>query len=323
MTTIERRAGTRACVLGAGNACAAQAYPNRPIRVLVPFAAGGAVDTLARIVGQKLSESVGQPVHHREPAGRRRQSRLRVLAKSPPDGYTVLQTVNGIAISPSLYKVLPFDSHKDFTAVTQLVRSQLILVANPKLEANNVAELIKLAKAQARRAQLRLDRRRQSAQPDDGDAQERGRPGYPGGDLSRRRTGQRRADRGRDPLGVMRWRPRCRWFKAASSRRWRSAEPSALRPCRTADRARDHCGLNRRAGRAISCRPARPREVVARLQQETAKVLKLADVMERLRAGGNEGVGSTPEEFDRVFRADMSSSPDHCRREDPEARLMP
>ena len=61
-----------------------------------------------------------------------------MLAKSAPDGYTVLQTTNGIAISPSLYKTLPFDVHKDFIAVTQLVQSQLILAANPKLEANNV-----------------------------------------------------------------------------------------------------------------------------------------------------------------------------------------
>jgi len=125
----------------------AQGYPNRPIRVLVPFAAGGAVDTLARLVGQKLSESFGQPVIIENRPGAGGNLGSEVLAKSPPDGYTVLQTVNGIAISPSLYKVLPFDSQKDFIAVTQLVQSQLLLVANPKLEANNVAELIKLAKS--------------------------------------------------------------------------------------------------------------------------------------------------------------------------------
>src|SRR3954447_1938111 len=125
----------------------AQNYPNRPIRVLVPFAAGGAVDTLARLVGQKLSESIGQPVIVENRPGAGGNLASDVLAKSPPDGYTVLQTVNGISISPSLYKVLPFDSQKDFIAVTQIVQSQLLLVANPKLEANNVAELIKLAKS--------------------------------------------------------------------------------------------------------------------------------------------------------------------------------
>ena len=125
----------------------AQTYPNRPIRVLVPFAAGGAVDTLARLIALKLSETLGQSVIIENRAGAGGNLASDVLAKSAPDGYTVLQTVNGIAISPSLYKTLPFDVHKDFIAVTQLVRSQLILVANPKLEANNVAELIALAKS--------------------------------------------------------------------------------------------------------------------------------------------------------------------------------
>jgi tripartite-type tricarboxylate transporter receptor subunit TctC len=160
--------------LSAGSAFA-QNYPNRPIRVLVPFAAGGAVDTLARLIGQKMSEGLGQPVIIENRPGAGGNLASDVLAKSPPDGYTVLQTVNGLSISPSLYKTLPFNVEKDFIAVTQLVQSQLILVANPKLEANNVAELIKLAKSKPGRAQLRIDRRRQSAEPHHGDAEERGR----------------------------------------------------------------------------------------------------------------------------------------------------
>src|SRR5205085_1286246 len=70
-----------------------------------------------------------------------------VVAKSPPDGYSILQTTNGIAISPSLYKSLPFDVNKDFVAVTQLVQSQLILAANPKFAASTVSEMVALAKA--------------------------------------------------------------------------------------------------------------------------------------------------------------------------------
>ena len=75
--------------------------------------------------GSKLSESIGQPVIIENRPGAGGNLAADVLVKSPPDGYTVLQTVNGIAISPSLYKVLPFDVNKDFVAVTQLVRSQL------------------------------------------------------------------------------------------------------------------------------------------------------------------------------------------------------
>src|SRR4249919_709278 len=125
----------------------AQGYPNRAVRVLVPFAAGGAVDVLARLVGQKLSERLGQPVIIENRPGAGGNLASEVLAKSPPDGYTVLQTVNGISISPSLYKTLPFDSQKDFVAVTQIVQSQLILVANPNLPAGNVAEFVALAKS--------------------------------------------------------------------------------------------------------------------------------------------------------------------------------
>ena len=117
--------------LNAGDAFA-QGYPNRPVRVLVPFAAGGAVDVLARLIGQKLSEGLGQPVIIENRPGAGGNLASDVLAKSAADGYTVLQTVNGIAISPSLYKTLPFDSQKDFTAVTQIVESQLILVGKPE-----------------------------------------------------------------------------------------------------------------------------------------------------------------------------------------------
>ena len=222
----------------------AQTYPNRPIRVLVPFAAGGAVDTLARLVGQKLSESIGQPVIIENRPGAGGNLASDVLAKSPPDGYTVLQTVNGIAISPSLYKTLPFDSNKDFVAVTQLVRSQLILVANPKLEANNVAELIALAKAKPGALNYGSTGVGNPLQPDDGDAQERGRHGHPGGDLSRRCAGQRRADRGRNPArrdadGDHAAAGPGRPAQGAGDRRRQALAGHARR----ADRRRDHSGL--------------------------------------------------------------------------------
>lgn len=125
----------------------AQTYPNRPIRVFVPFAAGGAVDVLARLIGQKLSENLGQPVVVENRAGAGGNLAPDAVAKSAPDGYSMLLTTNGLAISPSLYKTLPFDVNRDFIALTQVVRSQLILAATPKLEANSVGELITLAKS--------------------------------------------------------------------------------------------------------------------------------------------------------------------------------
>ena len=109
----------------------AQNYPNRPIRVIVPFAAGGAVDVLARLVGASCP-TAGPAGDRREPAGRRRQDRLGLVAKSPPDGYTMLQNTNGAAIAPALYKTLPFDAEQGLRAGHPTRRVQLMLVASPK-----------------------------------------------------------------------------------------------------------------------------------------------------------------------------------------------
>ena len=81
----------------------AQTYPNRPIRLIVPFAAGGAVDVLARLLGSKLSEQVGQPVIVENRPGAGGTLAADAVAKSPPDGYTILQNTNGAAIAPALY----------------------------------------------------------------------------------------------------------------------------------------------------------------------------------------------------------------------------
>src|SRR5512145_564146 len=124
----------------------AQTYPSKPIRIVVPFVAGGAVDTLARMVGAKLSDTLGQPVIVENRPGAGGNIAADAVAKSPPDGYTILQNTNGQAISPATYRSLPFDVVKDFIPVTQLVASQLVLVASPKLSATSVGELIALAK---------------------------------------------------------------------------------------------------------------------------------------------------------------------------------
>src|SRR5712672_2466374 len=125
----------------------AQAFPNKPIRIIVPFAAGGAVDALARLVAIKLQESFGQPVVVENRAGAGGNTGADMVAKSPPDGYTILQNTNGQAISPAIYRHLPFDVLKDFIPVTQLVATSTVLVANPKLPAASAKDLIVLAKS--------------------------------------------------------------------------------------------------------------------------------------------------------------------------------
>lgn len=126
----------------------AQDYPNRPIRIVVPFAAGGAVDALARVVGNKLSEQLGQPVLVENKAGAGGNIAADTVAKAAPDGYTILLTTNGQAISPALYKSLPYDTEKDLLPVTILIDSQLVLIASPKFAATSLKDLIAAAKAE-------------------------------------------------------------------------------------------------------------------------------------------------------------------------------
>jgi tripartite-type tricarboxylate transporter receptor subunit TctC len=135
-------------VLCAGAASAlAQGYPDRPLRLIVPFPAGGGVDTMARILANKLTDVVKQPVlvEHKPGAGGNVGSDF--VAKSAPDGYTILLNVNGIAISPSLYRKLSFDPLNDLVGVTQVAATQFLLTGSPKLEAKTVQEVIALARA--------------------------------------------------------------------------------------------------------------------------------------------------------------------------------
>lgn len=123
------------------------AFPDQPIRIVVPFAAGGAVDALARVVGNKLSEQLGQPVMIENKAGAGGNIAADTVAKAAPDGYTILLTTNGQAISPSLYRSLPYNTEKDLLPVTILIESPLVLVASPKFAATTLKEVIAAAKA--------------------------------------------------------------------------------------------------------------------------------------------------------------------------------
>ena len=104
-------------------AYAADTFPNHPLRVVVPFPAGGATDVVARLIGQKAGEQAGQPLIIDNRGGAAGNTGSDNVAKSPGDGYTILHTVSALALSPALYRKLPFDPVKDFIAVTQLTAS--------------------------------------------------------------------------------------------------------------------------------------------------------------------------------------------------------
>jgi tripartite-type tricarboxylate transporter receptor subunit TctC len=128
-------------------AALAQAYPTRPITIVVPFPPGGATDILARILGQKVSEVLRQPILVDNRAGATGAIGLNYVAKAAPDGFTlVLATASSLGTNPAVAKV-PFDPVKDFTPIGLLAAEPMGLAVNPSVPANNVKELIALAKA--------------------------------------------------------------------------------------------------------------------------------------------------------------------------------
>jgi tripartite-type tricarboxylate transporter receptor subunit TctC len=142
------RVALLSCTLGiTATAALAQAYPNKPIKLIVPFAPGGFTDVVARILGQKLSVSLGQPFVIENKAGAGSTIGTDFVAKAAPDGYTLVMVSTTHVISPAIYPKLPYDPIKSFTPVGKLVDSAYVLLVNPKVPANNVAEFIALAKA--------------------------------------------------------------------------------------------------------------------------------------------------------------------------------
>jgi tripartite-type tricarboxylate transporter receptor subunit TctC len=285
----------------------AQGFPNKPVRLIVPFAAGGAVDVLARLLGGKLSEPFGQPVLVENRPGVGGNLGADAVAKSPPDGYTILQTPNGMAITPALYRNLPFDPVKDFTPVTQLVSSTLILVASPHAKIASTQELIALAKSKpgslnygssgvGNPLHLTMEMFKNAAGidilavPYRGDAQinaalitgevqvavvplATARPLVEDGQLRALAvTGARRAAALPNVPTIAETIP---GFDSASWQGWFVAAKT-------------------------------PRDVVDFIQRETAKVLNAPDVRERLKTMVYEPVGSTPAEFDAYFKSDVA-----------------
>jgi tripartite-type tricarboxylate transporter receptor subunit TctC len=124
-------------------------YPARPIHVIVGFAAGGGNDIIARVFGQKLSEDLGQPVIVENKPGGGAIVATEYVAKAQPDGYTLLVGASGMVINHALYAKLPYDSVRDFTAVSELCSFPLIMVVNAASPITSVAELVAYAKANA------------------------------------------------------------------------------------------------------------------------------------------------------------------------------
>ena len=138
---------TLSAAIIAAPAFAQAQWPSKPITMVVPYLAGGATDALARIVAAKLQDQLKVSVLVENKGGAGGNLGTGIVAKSPPDGYTILFNINGHAIAPAIYKQLNYDADKDFLRITQLVRTASVFVIDPKLPAKSFQEFVALAKA--------------------------------------------------------------------------------------------------------------------------------------------------------------------------------
>ncbi|MEA2783790.1 MAG: hypothetical protein QOK29_5386 [Rhodospirillaceae bacterium] len=147
MKTLFRAIAALAIVLTGAGGALAQNWPNRSIRMIVPYTPGGYTDLMARLVGNKISEALGQPIIFENKPGANAIIGTDVVAKAAPDGYTFGTVIAAHAVNATLNPKLPYDTLKDFSYVSLMSVAPLIMIAHPSLPANNVQELIALAKA--------------------------------------------------------------------------------------------------------------------------------------------------------------------------------
>ena len=285
----------------------AQGFPVKPVRIVVPFAAGGAVDTVARALGQKLVESWKQPVLVDNRPGAGGNIAADAVAKAVGDGYALLITTQGFAISPGLYRKLPFDATRDFAPVTQLTSSFLVLVCAPQMPAQSARELIALAKSKPGTVNY--------------GSTGVGAPPHLLGELLKSTTGIDMLHvpyKGDAPLtqallagevqvafmplaGVLPHIKSGRVRALGVSGKLRSAAMPDVPTFREAGIPFEFTGWL-----GIFAPAAAPREIVVQIQREIAKAIVAPDLLERWPAWGYEPVGNTPEQFGTQVAADMA-----------------
>jgi tripartite-type tricarboxylate transporter receptor subunit TctC len=283
-----------------------QTFPVRPLRIIVPFAPGGATDILARLVAQKLTEGLGQQAIVENRAGGGSVIGTEIVAKSPPDGYTLLMTSTSTVTNPSLLRKLPFDTLRDLAAVTELVSSPNVLVVHPSLPVKSVRELIALARAKPG----------QIAFGSGGN----GTSTHLGGEILPLMAGVRMVHvpfKGTAPATIAVMSGEISWEFGAilavvphiRSGRLRaiavsSAQRASVLP-EVPPVADTLPGFEASPWTGVSVPAGTSKEVIAKLHQAIAKGFTAPETRERLAQDGNEVVVSTPEQFDAFFRAQM------------------
>jgi tripartite-type tricarboxylate transporter receptor subunit TctC len=285
-----------------------QAYPNRPVRIVVFVPAGGGADLLARVMAQKLSETLAQTIVVDNRAGMGGVVATSLVAKAAPDGYTLLQggiTTHGIG--PHIYANLPYDPQRDFVPIVLSATLPIFLVANAQLPVKSVGELVALAKAKPQAVSF--------ASPGTGSAPHlvgelfKLVTGIPSVHVPYKGSGTAAPDLAAGNVQFM--------FDAIAghqpfiqSGRVRAlAVTSASRLAAFPDvptlKELGYTGVDASVWYGLLAPAATPKSVIAKVNAESTRVLAMPDVKEKLTRAGIDAAGGTPEEFGRFIRAEF------------------
>ncbi len=298
------------CMAGIAPAQAAAPYPNKPLRMLVGFPPGGSTDVLARQVGAKLGEALGQQVVIDNRAGATGNVASETVAKANPDGYTMLMaTVASHGINPSLFKRVPYDPVKDFQPVTLVATYPLVLAANPGAGAKTTRQLIDLAKGKP--GQIRVS------------SSGNGSPGHLSAEIFKSMAGVDLLHvpyKGGAPStiavlaneaqiifatlpGMM---PHLKSGRAIALGVTTAARSPALPDVPTVAESGGLKGFDVSSWAGIVMPARTPNDVVQRMHGEIVKVLNSPDMRGRLSAEGANPVGNTPDQFSMFIKAELA-----------------
>ena len=296
-----------ACVVGAAMPAGAQDYPTKPIRFIVPYPPGGGTDIIARIVQEKLTQGLGQPVVIENRGGAGGAVGTEVVAKSAPDGYTVLFTLSSHTINPLLYR-LPFDTEKDFAPISLVASLPQIVAVYPQLPVKNMQELIALAKAYPGKLNFA--------------SVGNGSPSHIAGELLKLKAGIDLVHipyKGGGPAVADALAGQVQVLIVSIPAAMSQVKSGRLRPIAVTTLKRSPAApeiptVAESAGipdyevdswYAMFAPAKTPPAIVARLQQEIARAVQLPEIKEKLLQQGADAVGGSSAELERVVKSEL------------------
>jgi tripartite-type tricarboxylate transporter receptor subunit TctC len=303
--------GAIICGLSANVWCSAiavaQSYPNQPVRIIIPFAAGGATDVTARIIGQKMAEEWGSPVVIENKPGATGAIAAEYVAKANPDGYTLLMGTGSVnSVFPAVKKNLPFDTLRDFVAVSNFFVTPNILVVHPSVPAKNVAEFIAVLKAHPKDYNFASSGAGSSV--------------HLSGELFKQMAGVEMVHvpyKGTAPAvaDLLAGHVKVMFDNMASS--WPYVTQGQLQALGVTSAERDPLapgvpaiaetlpGFDASSWAGLMAPAKTPPAIVEKISAAVQRAIKMPDIIEKFKAAGATPVGDTPEHFAKYLREDI------------------